>query len=160
MSYPKMALVLSTHVYVVLDWTCFRLNVRVGTAVVSNVTWIVGKWCLLIAGVIGLMDGICSPVTGRGYSSLIWKQERHKYVYLFVCMYFEHWEWLLTNYFFLPWKDVRFRDIVRNIQHSRDYKMNYLRYSYGETFVIIFGWWFLPYHQPRDLQSPLQWEIQ
>jgi hypothetical protein len=91
MSYPKMALVLITHVYGVLACTYFRLKVRVCTAVVRyhalNSRQLI---CLLMAGVSGLVDGTGSPVTGRGYSSLIWKQERLKYVHLFVFMYFEH----------------------------------------------------------------------
>jgi len=42
-----------------------------------------------MAGVSGLVVGTGSPVTGRGYSYLIWKQERHKYLNLFVFIYFE-----------------------------------------------------------------------
>jgi len=60
----------------------------------------------------------------------------------------------VTNNIIFRWH-IKFLD-VRNKQYSRDYKVRYLHYSYVETFVI-FQWYLLPYHRPRDLQSPLQW---
>jgi hypothetical protein len=93
MSKPKMSLVPSTHVYGVLACTYFHLKVvlRVCTAFVrEHVLNSRQLICLLMAGVSGLVDGTGWPVTGRGYNSLIWRQKRHKYVHLFVFIYFEH----------------------------------------------------------------------